>query len=89
MKYRKKPVVVEAMRLPEENEDPAQELIDWLNDQERVVLSGRNGSLIIQTPEGDMTANPGDWVIKGVKGELYPCKPDVFEATYEVVEDKE
>ena len=89
MKYRKKPVVVGAMRLPEENEDPAQELIDWLNDQERVVLSGRNGSLIIQTPEGDMTANPGDWVIKGVKGELYPCKPDVFEATYEVVEDKE
>lgn len=40
-------------------------------------------SLVIPTLEGDMLANPGDWIIRGVKGELYPCKPDIFEATYE------
>jgi hypothetical protein len=39
--------------------------------------------VVIATLEGDMTASPGDWIIKGVKGEFYPCKPDIFEATYE------
>jgi len=39
--------------------------------------------VVIETQEGDMTARPGDWIIKGVKGEFYPCKPDIFEATYE------
>ncbi|WP_422929019.1 hypothetical protein [Singulisphaera sp. PoT] len=41
------------------------------------------GQLCIPTPEGVMLANPGDWIITGVKGEVYPCKPDIFEATYE------
>jgi hypothetical protein len=41
--------------------------------------------LLIDTLEGVMTANPGDWIITGVKGEKYPCKPDIFEATYEKV----
>lgn len=40
----------------------------------------------IKTPEGTMCADPGDWVIRGVKGEFYPCKPDIFAETYEVVE---
>ena len=40
-------------------------------------------SLLIKTPEGTMRADPGDWIIRGVKGEIYPCKPDIFEATYE------
>jgi hypothetical protein len=44
------------------------------------------GKLRIMTPEGEMTAQPGDWIIKGVKGEIYPCKPDIFEATYEIIE---
>ena len=44
-----------------------------------------NEEVYIQTLEGVMKANPGDWIIRGVKGELYPCKPDVFEATYEEV----
>jgi hypothetical protein len=48
-------------------------------------LCGR-GQFLIQTLEGDMHANPGDWIIKGVKGEFYPCKPDIFAATYEAVE---
>lgn len=43
----------------------------------------RSGTLEIRTLEGTMTASEGDWIIRGVKGELYPCKPDIFEATYE------
>ena len=42
-------------------------------------------TLVIPTLEGDMTASPGDWIIKGIEGELYPCKPDIFAATYEPV----
>ena len=45
--------------------------------------------MIIPTLEGDMIGNPGDWVITGVNGEQYPCKPDIFEKTYEPVEDEE
>jgi hypothetical protein len=47
----------------------------------------KNGVWSILTLEGTMDANPGDWIIKGVKGEFYPCKPDIFEQTYEKVED--
>lgn len=47
-----------------------------------------NEEMKIQTLEGEMTAKPGDWIIRGVNGELYPCKPDVFEKTYEPVDDK-
>lgn len=52
------------------------------------VVAGRvrypeDGTMLIDTLEGSMTARSGDWVIRGVKGELYPCKPDIFEATYE------
>lgn len=57
------------------------------NDESPSVLPGsvvRQGDLLfIGTLEGAMRADPGDWIIRGVKGELYPCKPDIFEATYE------
>lgn len=43
----------------------------------------------IETLEGTMEARPGDWIIRGIRGELYPCKPDVFENTYEIVEEEE
>ncbi|WP_306542745.1 hypothetical protein [Anaerotignum sp.] len=46
-----------------------------------------NEELMIQTLEGNMKASPGDWIITGVHGEKYPCKPDIFEKTYELVED--
>lgn len=46
------------------------------------------GTLDIPTLEGTMTANPGDWIIRGIKGELYPCKPDIFAATYEPVAEQ-
>ena len=86
MKYRKKPVVIEAMQL---NHDNIYETIpDWMG--EKYTGHGEVGdeawlTLDIETLEGTMTANHGDWIIKGVKGEFYPCKPDIFEKTYELV----
>jgi len=55
-----------------------------------VISAWRNdtgGPIQVSTLEGQMTANPGDWIITGIKGELYPCKPDIFEATYEPYEE--
>lgn len=83
MKYRKKPVVIEAVQY-----DP--------NDQIVAVrfLGGPDGpwsnnlGFRIHTLEGDMLVKPGDWIIKGVQGEFYPCKPDIFEATYEPVDQE-
>ena len=80
-KFRKKPVVVEAMQYDHNNVGVA---LNFLRSGENATLDGRG--LIIHTLEGDMAANPGDWIIKGVKGEFYPCKPDIFDATYEAVE---
>lgn len=90
-KFRKKPVVIEAMR--------------WTGDNTRDVMLWAAGGtlapfamapgwwlsnpsegkfrLMVPTLEGQMAANPGDWIIKGIKGEFYPCKPDIFDATYE------
>ncbi len=80
-KYRKRPVVIEAMQFTDETKDQVFNFVrcncyaDW--------DANGNPALRIQTLEGEMTASLGDWVIKGVKGEFYPCKPDIFEATYE------
>jgi len=78
-RYRKKPVVIEA--------------VQWTGSNLQDVAAIGGGSeygqdflgddLTIKTLEGEMRASPGDWIIRGVKGELYPCKPDIFEATYE------
>ena len=88
MKYRKKPVVIEAMQLPPSDEDATEELMNFLEQMDREWSSERDGSLIIHTLEGDHLAMPGDFIIKGVAGEYYPCKPDIFEKTYEAVEDE-
>jgi len=84
MLYRKKPIVVEAWQLTEYAEFP-----DWIleRDDIRVKVTGqvRRISMLIPTLEGEMTACIGDWIIKGISGELYPCKPDIFAATYEPV----
>lgn len=81
-KYRKKPVEIEAVQFDGSN---ALKIVRWMGGQ--FVSTGVNGDrLIIQTLEGDMTASLNDWIIKGVKGEFYPCKPDIFAATYEAVE---
>lgn len=85
--YRKKPVVIEAMHLS--NPSTPDEIAEWCGG--KVVDNHQMGNkiyVIIKTLEGDMKANYGDYIIKGVKNEFYPCKSDVFEATYELVEDK-
>ena len=85
MKFRKKPVVIEAFEVHPDDGHTRQLPPTWLID---AVVSGKViakplGGLTICTLEGDMRADIGDWVIQGVKGELYPCKPDIFAATYE------
>ena len=78
MKYRKKPVVVEAVQWTGENHAEMCEFID----PEVFEIIPRIG-LVIHTLEGDHHASPGDYIIKGVNGEFYPCKPDIFAKTYE------
>jgi hypothetical protein len=70
MKYRKKPVVIEATQWFKEGDHPAV----WMD----IVGNG-----FVNTLEGVHIVTPGDWIITGVKGEHYPCKPDIFELTYE------
>lgn len=79
-KYRKKPVVIEAIRWTGKN---IMEVCNFLSKTSWTLGKGIN----IETLEGTMRANPGDYIIKGVNGEYYPCKPDIFEKTYEKVED--
>lgn len=93
-KFRKKPVVIEAVQLSlgtkEKSAPIPPELNDFLFQSEAVADQWRwaegGDAIIVTTLEGEMIARNGDWLIKGVKGELYPCKPDIFEATYEPVE---
>lgn len=85
MKYRKKPVVVEAFHYQSEADYNLLRL--FVGDKAPLHQLG-DGKLGIHTLEGVMTTTPGDWIIRGVKGELYPCKPDIFAATYEPVEGK-
>jgi len=87
-KYRKKPVVIDAVQLTQENVVKVCEfarvgrLMD--GDPQMSVTNGQL-ELFILTPEGVMKANENDWIVRGVKGELYPVKPDIFESTYEPV----
>jgi len=81
-KFRKKPVVIEAIRWTG-NWDAIYNFVGNAAQWER---EGEQRVLIIPTLEGAMRAQEGDWIIKGVKGEFYPCKPDIFAATYEAVE---
>ena len=113
LKYRKKPVEIEAMQLVGTAGDTAQ-VLDWMAANRYPMLVGdytrpetlryhdqwpeddsrpdkgtyidpATGDFMIRTLEGDMRATYGDYIIKGVQGEFYPCKPDIFEATYERV----
>ena len=89
MKFRKKPVVIEAIQstgTPESN----REIIDWTRGSATPASMNqhpeRGRLLSIDTLEGAHWVSPGDWVIRGVAGEFYPCKPTIFEQTYEAVE---
>lgn len=83
-KYRKKPVVIEAKKLPFKADESGSmlmvELMSWM-DSEHIKYEPEG--IKIKTLEGTMLASWGDYIIKGIKGEFYPCKPDIFEATYE------
>ena len=82
--FRKKPVVIKAIQWDETKETLAAikaEGAKNLSSTER--LDGSIQDLRINTLEGQHLANPGDWIIKGVQGEFYPCKPDIFDATYD------
>lgn len=81
--FRKKPVTVEAYQLGTRN---MEQLEEWCHGSIKGTKLPLNQRCIdIETLEGEMRANIGDWIIKGVKGEFYPCKPDIFETTYEPV----
>ena len=77
-KFRKRSFIIEAIQWTGENTKEVMEfaptLITW------------RGLLTLRTLEGFVYAHPGDWIIKGIKGEFYPCKPDIFDLSYEVVE---
>ena len=81
--YRKKPITIEARQLTENN---GREIAAWCGGTYyKDEPLGRRGRPVIEinTLEGLHQAAVGDWIIKGVKGEFYPCKPDIFDATYE------
>lgn len=95
-KYRKKPVVIEAFRLtwesvlditPKEKQVPEWAILDASFSLRLTDKIQNSEYALIKTLEGTMTANDGDWIIKGVNGEIYPCKPDIFEKTYELVRE--
>lgn len=90
VKYRKKPVVIDAFIWTgdkEQTEDPLW-IVDAIRTNQVSFLNPgtKDVKMVINTLEGSMIASRGDYIIKGVKGEVYPCKPDIFQATYEKVE---
>jgi hypothetical protein len=83
--YRKKPVVIEAYRFVE---GTGRDIAAWCGGKYKQDVKPSDptdvwSGILIPTLEGTMTASVGDWIIKGVQGEFYPCKPDIFDATYE------
>ena len=85
--FRKKPVTIEARQLTRDLAGKDR-IMAWVNTETPpgkppICCYGDGDSLIIATKEGEMRASPGDWIIKGVAREFYPCKPDIFAATYE------
>lgn len=88
MKFRKKPVVIEAVQYTRET---VNEVHQFIHGDNATPITGSDDGItllpyLIKTLEGEMMAQEGDYIIKGVQGEFYPCKPDIFEQTYECVE---
>ena len=83
-KYRKKPVVIEAVQWTGDNWD---EIAKFYPNNLMYDYPASKRTIVIQTLEGQTRADQNDWIIKGTRGEFYPCKPDIFEATYEKVEE--
>jgi hypothetical protein len=98
MKFRKKPVVIEAVQWTGKNYQEIKDFYptnwteyqqtDWGNIKSRDITPLTTPGyprLLVQTAEGMLWADRNDWIIKGIKGEYYPCKPDIFELTYEAI----
>lgn len=85
-KYRKKPVIIDAFRFMIDDTMP-----DWFSEKviNNTIITYKDGTCSINTLEGVMTSSYGDYIIQGVKGEVYACKPDIFEQTYELVTEWE
>lgn len=92
MKYRKKPVVIEAFQYDGDLQGSNSKYCvpDWAVKafKEGRMYYKNAGELFVKTLEGDMRVSVDDYVIKGVNGEIYPCKPDIFEKTYEIAEEE-
>jgi hypothetical protein len=84
-KFRKKPVVIEAVQFRGGEQSHEMDLLTG-GPASGNIRYPEDGTMLVDTLEGSMIARPGDWIIRGVKGELYPVKPDIFAATYEAVE---
>jgi hypothetical protein len=90
LKFRKKPVVIEAVKAADLLQDARNNfwaMPKWIisaYDKGDIIFASHQ--VLIQTLEGRMTGEESDWIIQGVKGEIYPCKPDIFESTYEAVD---
>lgn len=85
MRYRKKPVVIDAREFTGYNSTEIEAWMLGYGDRNIGVMYGGN-ELVVYTQEGSVNAKPGDMIIRGVKGEYYPCKPDIFAKTYEEVD---
>jgi len=83
IRFVKKPIIVEAVQL---RMDMLETMHKFLGVKNYVM---RDGKFIVKTLEGEHIANIGDWIIKGIAGEFYPCKPDIFEKTYDLIVDDE
>jgi hypothetical protein len=90
MRFREKPIEIEAQQWLPADPRAAGSVIAWLQMSGAAFRcadgTGSRTSLAVHTLKGAMTVSPGDWVIRGVQGEFYPCKPDIFSATYEPVD---
>ena len=87
-RYQKRPIIIDAFQLTDEQRRAGGPFPDWalsalgMSTTEKIRNSER---IYVNTPEGKMYVNAGDYIIRGVKGEVYPCKPDIFEASYDLV----
>ena len=86
LKFRKKPIVIEAVQLRPDNLEKLHNFL--VGEKATYTYSHMNNKLSILTLEGIIRASTNDWIIRGVNGEFYPCKPDIFEKTYELVKDE-
>lgn len=89
-KFKKKPIIIEAVQVTKEMRNEGRPFPDWALPYLRHGKTGKienSGWIEVITLEGDMNVSDNDWLICGINGEVYPCKPDIFEKTYEKVEE--